>query len=127
MKQSIVGTYRLGDEYCQLVLRAGTGGDFYALPEHGHVPRMKVGADHELWGDVLAATIHEAMEFCLCRIKCRLYPQEDHGNDSLGYTFVMSHPDFSDVCGRVAWFLAEAVPDLSEAWRKWKKKGKAKR
>ncbi len=120
MKQKIVGTYKIGGEYCELVLRDGDGGEFYSLPEHGHVPRIKVGADYQDWDRIVSVLLHETMEFSLARIKCRFYPEDDFGGDTHAYIFIMSHPDFSDACARTAEFMTCALPDLARAWKKWK-------
>ena len=121
MKQKIVGSYLLGDEYVELVMREDTGGEFYLTPEDGHIARIKVGADYESWDDVVRTLLHEALELAAARIGARYYPQDDHGGDTHNYLFVMSHGDFSDACGRVAMFLVSALPDVSGAWKKWAK------
>lgn len=124
MKQKIVGSYLLGNEYVELVLREDTGGEFYLTPEDGHIARIKVGADYPDWGDVVRTLLHEAMELATARIKVRYFPQDDHGGDTHNYLFVMSHGDYADVCGRVAGFLVAALPDLAGAWKVWKRGSK---
>ncbi|MHB8053683.1 MAG: hypothetical protein ACYDH3_00300 [Candidatus Aminicenantales bacterium] len=125
MKQKIVGTFPLGLEYCELVLREGTGGEFYVMPEEGHVPRIKVGADHDEWGEVAEVILHEAMELALARIKCRFYVSDACGDDMHNYLFVAQHKDFSDACARTMWFLLKAIPEALEAWKAWKQAEKA--
>lgn len=119
MRQRIVGSYLLGDEYVELVLREDTGGEFYLTPEDGHIARIKIGAGYLAWPDVVRTLLHEAMELALARIKVRFYPEDDHGGDTHNYLFILSHGDYSDACGRVAVFLVAALPDLSAAWKVW--------
>lgn len=120
MKQKIIGVYPCGGEDVQLVLREGGGGEFYVTPEKGHVARIKVGGDCD-WDDVISALLHEAFELQMHRIGCRYDPTGDYGKDHSSYLFVMTHPQYSNVCGRVAQFLTKAVPALHKAWKGWVK------
>lgn len=122
MRQKIVGVFRLGDEFCELVLREGTGGEFYFTPGDGHVPRIEIGGDYDSWGRVVNCLVHESVEFSLARLKCRFLSQDDNGDDAHGYLFVASHPDFSDACARAAIFITDALPPLATKWKGWKKK-----
>lgn len=119
LRQKTVGIYCIGSEQVQIVLREGTGGDFYTVPERGGVPRIKIGADYGNWGSVLSALIHEATEFMMVRARCRFDPADDLGRDHSAYVFVMNHPQFSDTCARVADLLANCLPDVSREWKKW--------
>lgn len=121
MKQKIVGSYYMGMTQVQIVLREGTGGEFYLNPERGHIPRIKIGADQPNWGDVIAILLHEATEMLMTCSHCRYAPAPDYANDHAGYLFVMNHCMFSDVTARVGELLALSLPDLSRAWTKWKK------
>ena len=47
MTQVIVGVYTMGYEDVEIVLREGTGGEFYNCPGKGQIPRIKIGADVE--------------------------------------------------------------------------------
>lgn len=124
MRQVIVGNFSLGAEYCQLVFREGCGGEFYFMPELGHVPRIKIGADCETWEKVLATLLHEAMELVLGRLRLRYIPQDDFGNDVHSYLLIVPHEKYSDACARVAKFLIEALPAAEKAWREWKRPGR---
>ena len=120
MKQKIIGTYSCGVEEVQLVLREGTGGEFWTMPEKGCIARIKVGANME-WPEVMSALLHEALELQMHRIGCRFDPTGDCGRDHSSYLFVMTHPQFSNVVGRAAQFASAALPDLAKAWKKWGK------
>lgn len=124
MRQKIVGVYELGYEQVQLVIREGTGGEFWFLPETGKVPRMKIGADAE-WKAVVAALLHESFELAMCRKGVRWLPDPNLGNDHASYLFVLTHPQFSDACAMASEYLVASLPDLAKAWRKWKKKKQA--
>lgn len=121
MKQKIVGTYRLGDRMVQLVLREGTGGECYPLPGDITHSRIKVGADTQCWGDVVGVALHEACELVGSAMHYRLAPTNMDADDLLSIVFVMTHPQFSEVCARAGGFLADCLPDLAKAWRAWKK------
>ena len=121
MIQRVIGTYSFGFEDCQLVLRNGTGGEFYNCPGRGEVPRIKIGADEKEWKDVVGVLLHEAMEFSMNRLGCRYEDSYDLGRDMSAYLFVMRHQTFSDCCARAGDFVSSCLPDLSAAWSKWRR------
>lgn len=118
MRQKIVGIYDIGHEDVELVLREGTGGEFFATPEHGHIARIKVGAEGA-WADVVGTLLHEAMECAACRMKCRFTALDKWSEDLTSILIMMPHADFSDACARVGIFVASALPDLARAWKAW--------
>lgn len=122
MKQEIVGVYPCGPEYVQLVLREGDGGEFWTMPEKGHICRIKVGADYDQWWRIVDVLMHEAMELAMMRICCRYEPAPDHSRDCGSYSFVMTHAQFSNANARAAMFVAAALPDLAKAWKKWRRR-----
>jgi hypothetical protein len=122
MKERVVGIFSLGNDQIELVLREGTGGEFYAVPGKGKIPRIAIGADKE-GVEVLSTVIHEVFEFSTFRNHCRYDPSGDYSNDHSAYLFVMSHPQLSDCCGHLAVFLNKALPELEKSWKAWKKKG----
>lgn len=124
MKQQTVGTYYIGHEQIQVVLREGMGGEFFSCPERGSVPRMKIGADSCSWPYIVGTVLHEAFEFQMSMRSCRLEPADDLGRDHAQYIFLMKHPQYSDICARVGQFMADALPDISRAWSKWKRNTK---
>jgi len=124
MKQKIVGHFPVGVEYCELVLREGTGGEFYAMPEEGHIPRIKVGADQPEWDDVVVAILHEALELILSRLKCRYDTTDDQSHDMYDYLFIAQHKNFSDACVRLVDFIVPALPAAKKAWENWTRESK---
>lgn len=122
MKQKIVGTYEFGYEKVQLVLREGDGGEFYVLPGDIDCPRIKIGADQSEWRHVVTVLLHEVMELAFARLGLRYSPSEGLGRDHAAYVFFVDHPRFSDACGRTADFLTNCLPDLSAAWKQWRRK-----
>ncbi len=120
LRQVVVGTFYVGHEQVQLVLREGDGGEFWVTPERGSLPRIKIGADGE-WKQVITRLLHEVLEFVLARSHARFEPSEDLSRDHAAYLFVLDHPTFSDWCARVSDFLSDAVPKLSAAWAEWKR------
>ena len=124
MKQVIVGTYEMGHECVELVIREDMGGEYYTIPEKGHVARIKIGVDYKRWDEVVAVLLHEAMEFQADRHLARFRPTQDLSGDQHWYLFVLTHEQFSDCCAKVAEFLTVCLPELATAWKKWNKKRK---
>lgn len=124
MRQVIVGTYHLGFEQVQLVLREGTGGEFYSSPGRGECARIKVGAqESNQWGAVLAVLLHEVWEIAMFRAHARYSPDNRvNPTNHADYLFVMDHQEFHDCCAKAAEFLVEAVPALATAYKDWHKK-----
>ena len=121
MKQKTIGVYEIGWEQCSIVLREGTGGEFYAVPEKNSVPRIKIGADTSEWDKVVGSLLHESFEFVAFRLKCRYDPCGDLSHDHSAFLFVLTHPQLSDCCGKVAEFITRVLPDLANEWKKWRK------
>jgi hypothetical protein len=122
MRQVVVGTFYLGHEACELILRDGTGGEFYVTPSAGHIARIKVGADDGPWHQILNRMLHEVMELSLHRAGARYDCTRDQACDSAGFVFILDHHAFTECCARAAEFLGEAVPQLQRAWRSWNRK-----
>jgi hypothetical protein len=120
MRIEVLGHYRIGLEIVQVDLREGDGGEFYYFPENGTSPRIVIGADEDFEG-VLAVLIHEVAELSMCRLGLRFIGSEDLSNDHSGYLFVLSHPQFSDICNRLALAIVTIQKDLQKAWKKWHK------
>jgi hypothetical protein len=121
MWQKIVGTYRLGDEMVQLVLREGGGADFYERPGDIPYPRMKVGADQPAVGWLMDSVMHEAQERSMAVMRLRFQRTDSYYVDSTAWIFVLTHEEFTESCHRAGMFLGECLPDLRRAWAAWKK------
>jgi hypothetical protein len=124
MKQKIIGVYYAGFHQIQLVLREGTGGEFYLIPESGSIPRIKIGGDYSEWREVINCLTHELDEFLYDKIQCRYVAFDNLSNSHDQYLFNFTHAKFSDCKMKAAEFLAEALPDLATAWKQWKKDNK---
>ncbi len=122
MRQIVVGTFYLGHESCELVLREGSGAEFYTTPEPGHVARIKVGADDGDWPEIVARFLHEVAELSLHRAASRFRCTTDQTRDDAGFVFMFDHHTFSEVCSRVAEFATPALPRLADAWGAWNRK-----
>jgi hypothetical protein len=120
MKQKIVGVYRAGSDQVQLVIREGTGGEFYTIPEKGSIARIRVGVDYDEWGQCVSVLLHEIGEFIRTKTGNRLII-DNFSSDTGDYIFHYTHAEFSDICTREGMFLVEALPDLADAWKEWKK------
>ncbi len=115
MKPQIVGNYEIGYEYVRLILRDGTGAEFYRLSDDITIPTITLGSEAK-WVGVVARLLHESFELVMDRLGCRFYPTDNLANDSSAYTFVLDHQRFADCCAKVADFVAVALPDLKKAW-----------
>jgi len=124
MKQKVIGIYEAGYYQIELILREGTGGEYYLIPEKGKCPRIKVGADYINWVEVVSALLHEVEEFLIDRMQCRYSPFDNLSNTLDEFTFLLNHSQFSDVCVKTAEYISKALPDLSKAWNEWKKNKK---
>ncbi len=120
MKQEVIGIYYFGFEQVELVVREGTGGEFWVTPEPGKLPRIKIGIDEEEWSSVITVLLHEAYEFILDRLRTRYELSDDMARSHAGYVFMMTHETFAEACARVADFIAKALPDLTIAYEMWK-------
>ena len=120
-KQVIIGTYELGWQNVQLVLRSGTGGNFYMLPGDIKEPRIKVGADYDKFWQVIACLLHEAEELAMAIRMCRYTPEDDVMGDIHAYTFFMTHSQFHDVQAATGYYLVSCWDDLKKEWEEWKK------
>lgn len=118
MKQVVVGTYEMGWEMVELVLREGRGGEFYLLPGDINYARVKVGADND-WVSVVEVLLHEIAELASMRIQCRFAHSNEMARDHHAYLFVMNHPQFAEVQALTADYVCRCWDDFKEAHRKW--------
>jgi hypothetical protein len=121
MKNTRIGTYQLGSFLVDLEYIDDTGGCFYFRGTKNRTPRIVIGFDQPDWSNVLRVLLHETMEFCMTQLHHRYYASEDFGEDHSAYIFVFNHPELSNIVGRVAIFMDQALPDISKAWNKYKK------
>ncbi len=125
MKQVIVGSYEMGWGCVQIVLREGTGGEFFVIPEKGKISRIKIGADYDGWWEVVNVLLHEAYELEIDNRKLRFRATQNRANDHADYLFVLTHNQFTDATAYVSEMVAACLPDLAMAWKKWRKTRKA--
>lgn len=120
LRQKRVGEYKIGAESVEVFIRDGNGGEFYFMPEPGRLPRIKIGGDQS-WNEVMATVLHEAMEYAFCRSQLRFSPAPEISPDNGSYMFCMNHTQFSVAVGSIASFVADLVPDLQRAYKKFSK------
>ncbi len=128
-KTIFIGTYDLGAESVDLYARAGTGAEFSTrsgTKDQRQRAGIWVGMDYPEWHQVVGSVLHEAKEACHMRMGTRLLPDIDYSRDSGGYYFFETHAQHSELCGRVGYFLAQCLPALGRAWKRWQKEGKCK-
>ena len=126
MRQKVVGLYQLGWDEVQIVLREGTGAEFFTCPGDGKCPCIKVGVGKkgqpESWPTVVSAMLHEAMELSLVRLDTRFAHSERAVSCDHDFVFVHTHGQFSEACGRAGECLAACLPDLAKVYNAWHKK-----
>ncbi len=123
MKSLAVGTFDLWGVTIHLKLREGQNADFLQTFD-GKPMVMRIGADVECWQNVVGLLLHEVKEFTDMQIGCRYVVTADAAKDNSSYLFVETHTQHSEVCARIGWFLADCLPALETAWKKWKKQQK---
>jgi len=122
MKPRVVGDYEIGYECVRLVLRDGSGAEFYRLSDDVTMPTIVVGGDEADWKHMVSRLLHESFELVSDRLGCRFYPSSDLSQNSAAYIFLLDHQRFADCCAKVAEFLAAALPDLEAAWKTRRKR-----
>ncbi len=121
MRKKDLGAFLMGDFRIRLVITDQWGGAFY-FAYKGSLPLIEIGTASDSWERILSVFIHEAFEFEVARLGYRFSRSNDFGNDHSEYVFMFNHPQFSDVCGRVATFVSNALPALAKAWKEFKRK-----
>jgi len=121
----LVGEYRLGVDNVRLFIgeKQGGGASFLYGPKAGGSAVMTVNCKGRPWSDCVSALLHEALESLIHRRGAGYVQTHTVCETADCYTFVLSHQLFGQCCDQAAEFLAECLPDLSEAWRKHNKKG----
>lgn len=112
MKDWRVGTFDIGCENVDIMVRADLGGEFVTNPKS----IMWIGIGTRDWSFVLQTLLHEAMEFVAFRTQSRFTMDGNHSIDHASYVFMFDHCKFADMCARVASFIVAATPVLREAW-----------
>jgi hypothetical protein len=114
-----IGIYSLSGFGVRLRWRDGNGGEFNSNPSNGNVPEITIGFDEPDFPHVLRTLLHEAFEFAMSDGNLRYVGSDDWGDSHDGYLFIMTHPQFSDMSGRVGAFLGACLPDTAKAYRSY--------
>lgn len=120
-KQKSLGAFFMGRKEVELFITDGADGSFYTSPERGKLPRIKVGMQAE-WRHVVMVLIHEAAEATMDDMYLRFAPSHAMSQDHADYLFSFNHPQFSEICARVADFLTPVLPLVAAEWKRWPKK-----
>jgi hypothetical protein len=127
MKHKKVGIYSAGSFQVELLLREGFGGNGDLAYEYGKIPIIQIGADHEKWVEIISILLHEIGELIRLMNGSRFTPDNNYSINLSACWFMYDHQQFTDYCSREAIFLAEALSDLADAWKLWKKNEKKKK
>jgi hypothetical protein len=117
-KPVLVGHYDLGLVHCWMYGLPGVdGGKFWYSHPDTNQPTIHVGLNNK-WQGVVATLLHEVAEAAAMQLEARYFHSQDYADDNGSQLFVMSHTQFSEIMGRVAWFLSPALPDLAKVYRR---------
>lgn len=117
--RAIIGIYEIGWEKVQIALREGVGGEFYFFPDDIACSEIVIGADSPTWDKILARLLHETQEYSAARLQVRYFPREGLSGDLHAYLFVMTHPQFSEICSMAADCIYRCYDDLKKGWQEW--------
>ena len=114
-------------ERIRVSLRSGTGAAVLRPTDKCKNFEFVIGADYEYWWEVLDALFHETMEYCLDQLGCRFRKTNSMDCAHSNYNFIFDHLQFTEASARASYFMAESIPDVCTAWKKWHKKVKGKK
>lgn len=119
-KTKFIGVFELGKEDVRVgVLPEEIGGSLYFFSEKVG-PVIEVGIDEEKWSNVWEVLMHEAFEFCACRMGIRFSQTDRFSRSHADYTFIMNHEQMAEVFAMMAPFLCKIQLPLYQAWKKRK-------
>jgi hypothetical protein len=120
-----VGSYILGIRAVDVYWERGGDGSFYGAGsgKDNTVGEINIGIDLP-WFQLLGVVLHEALEMALNDMCCRWRPSNRYSEDNACYLFTMTHDQFSEAVARVGSFLADCLPDLATAHKKYAKEEK---
>ena len=121
MSSKRVGAWRLGPVSVSLYLRQGINAEFTTGRNEGECPRITLGADYEYWHEIVNCLLHESMEMTYTLLDVRYVSSLDYASDNGHNFFAMDHTKMSEACGWVGGYLAFALPELSKAWKQWRR------
>lgn len=121
--RKFLGSYNAGMRFVDLYARPGGDAEFRMQPGEGKNARITVGID-DRWWIVFSCVLHEITELTYLDMGARYVPGPDIARDNGAYFFAMHHTQFSEAHARVGLFLASAIPDLQQYWKKKSKKEK---
>lgn len=117
----LIGVFPLGSFNVRLYWMESSGGDFTFRTDKVSTPEIRIGFDYDEWYDLLRVILHELLEFEIAHMGLRYSQSVDWGCDQSGYIFLFNHPQLSEVCGRIAFFMAQAIPEIQKKWKAYRK------
>lgn len=113
----------MGERVVDLYVRSGDGGEFRAKDRTASIT---VGLDTRYYEGCFATLLHEATEFLLSDLGVRWDRDLAYGTHADQYLFSFNHAIFSEAMARLSYFLCQAMPKISEAYRDNRKQKAAK-
>lgn len=120
-KIQLVGRYRLGWRWVELLVDPNRdGAQAIFAPDDKEICEIIVGLEDNQ-SDILGGLLHEATEVVMWDHNCAYKHTGAFDKGASHYTFLFTHQQFSEMNQRVAYFLAECLPDFQRAAKKYKK------
>lgn len=115
-----LGVFPLGTNRVALFADPNNASASFSAPDDDQIgdTKMVIGIKASRWEKVLTGLLHEAGELTALELRLRYAPDVDFGEGCDQYLFVMTHPQFSEMTARVAWFASKVIPRLSQLYRK---------
>lgn len=123
-----VGKYDFGNNVVGVLAEPGTGSASFCCsfanenPSAAH-PKVEglnyiiVGLQHRRWRGVMDVLLHEALELALTELGLRFEPCPNFNKSHAGYSFFMTHEQFSEATARAAGFVSQCQNDLCKIWK----------
>ena len=114
-----VGNYALGTRRVNVFLDPTlVGASFDSRWSDTKGARVIVGTKGHNWHRVVGNLCHEVGELVLSDLRARWTPDVDYSEGSDGYFFHYNHDIHSEATARVGCFIADALPDISRAFKR---------
>lgn len=120
-----IGTWVLGHRRCDVFgLTNEYNSHVIMCPGNDRVTEIGVGFIHDDWESVLDGALHEVLECALLDLECAFEGVGSYNKGTDNRLFILNHDKFSEAVSRTASFMRHAVPALSAAYAKSKRKPK---
>lgn len=124
MKEELISKIEINARRIDIYARNGSGADFW-YDENKHLFEIAVGID-DCWEIVHSSLIHEAIELSMTLNGNRYQSTRDYATSHDQYTFIMTHPEFSNICMQASYIIIPVFSKLKKIWQREQKNAKKK-